>query len=85
MTGEPSPELTASVRRLIAKQLNVAIDRVLAGAQLVDDLQADVSALTQLALALEEEFNVEIADAEWAQIRYVSHVIACVQAAGGDL
>ena len=50
------------VKEIIVDQLGVSIDEVKPEAKFVDDLGADSLDLTELIMAMEEEFGVEIAD-----------------------
>lgn len=47
---------------IIADQLSVEKDKVVAGASFVDDLGADSLDLVELIMAMEEAFDIEIAD-----------------------
>ncbi len=67
--------LEAAVQAIVAKHLDVPLDRVRSEAHLVGDLGADLVGLTQLALALESEFGIEIVDAEWIDVERVGHVV----------
>ena len=69
----------AELRALIAKQLRCPVDRVLREARLIDDLGADSLALVQLALALEEAFELEIANSEVPTLLTVEDVHRFVQ------
>lgn len=62
----------------IAAQLSVPAEAVTPGALLVQDLAADLVTLTNLALALEEAFNIEIPDEEWIEVATVGEVVDCV-------
>ena len=50
------------VKALIAETLNCDMDKVTMDASLADDLGADSLAAVELSMALEEEFDVTIAD-----------------------
>ena len=47
--------------------------------RLADDLRADSLALVELTLALEETFDIDITDAEAAQVRTVRDAVAAVR------
>ncbi len=47
---------------IIADQLSVDKDKVVPGASFVDDLGADSLDLVELIMAMEEAFDIEIAD-----------------------
>jgi acyl carrier protein len=50
------------VRRIIMERLSKSEDEVTADARFIDDLGADSLDVTELLMALEEEFNVDIDD-----------------------
>ncbi len=52
----------ARVKKIIMDQLGVSEAEVKPEASFIDDLGADSLDLTELIMAMEEEFNVEIAD-----------------------
>jgi acyl carrier protein len=59
---------------IIVEQLSVDKDKVVMGASFVDDLGADSLDLVELIMAMEEAFDIEIADE-------VAEKIATVQSA----
>lgn len=63
------------VKEIIVDQLGVSIDEVKPEAKFVDDLGADSLDLTELIMAMEEEFNVEIADEDAQKIVKVQDAI----------
>ncbi len=50
------------VKKIIVEQLGVSEEEVIPEASFVEDLGADSLDLTELIMAMEEEFGVEIAD-----------------------
>ena len=68
------------VREIIASQLDVPAETVEPARRLIDDLGADLVSLTQLALALEDTFDITIADEDWIEVATVAEVIAYVAA-----
>jgi len=60
---------------IIAEQLSVDKDKVVPGASFVDDLGADSLDLVELIMAMEEAFDVEIADEVAEKITTVQHAI----------
>ena len=59
------------VKKLICEQLGVKEDEVTAEASFVEDLGADSLDTVELVMALEEEFETEIADEEAEKITTV--------------
>ena len=69
-----------AVRFIIAKQLGVAVAAVVAEARLAEDLGADSLALAQLALALEERYEIDVPDEDMLRLRTVHQVVEYVEA-----
>ena len=63
------------VKEIVVEQLGVSADEVTPGAKFVDDLGADSLDLTELIMAMEEEFDIEIEDEQAQQIRTVQDAI----------
>ena len=59
------------VKALIAETLNCDMDKVTMEASLADDLGADSLAAVELSMALEEEFDVTIADEDLPNLKTV--------------
>ena len=59
------------VKALIAETLNCDMDKVTMEASLADDLGADSLAAVELSMALEEEFDVTIADEDLPNMKTV--------------
>jgi acyl carrier protein len=55
-------EVTQKIKQLIADRFDRSIDEVTEDASFVDDLGADSLDITELLMALEEEFNIELDD-----------------------
>ncbi len=67
------------VKKIIMDQLGVSADEVKPEASFVEDLGADSLDLTELIMAMEEAFNVEIADEDAQKILKVQDAISYVQ------
>lgn len=67
-----SPDKIAQkVQDIIAQNLDVNRDEVVATASFVDDLNADSLDIVELVMAIEKEFDIEIPDDEAERIRTV--------------
>ena len=66
------------VKKIIADQLGVSVDDVRPEASFVEDLGADSLDLTELIMAMEEEFSIEIDDEEAQKILKVKDAVAYV-------
>lgn len=67
------------IKEIIVDQLGVNADDVKPEAKFVDDLGADSLDLTELIMAMEEEFGIEIADEDAQKIVSVADAIAFVE------
>ena len=63
------------VRKNVCEQLGVSDDEVKVDASFVDDLGADSLDTVELVMALEEEFDLEIADEEAEKISTVQEAV----------
>ncbi|MBU0481163.1 MAG: acyl carrier protein [Proteobacteria bacterium] len=68
---------------IIAEQLSVDKDKVVPGASFVDDLGADSLDLVELIMAMEEAFDIEIADEVAEKITTVKDAIEHVNKVAG--
>jgi acyl carrier protein len=69
------------IRKIIVEQLGVSAEEVKPEASFLEDLNADSLDLTELIMAIEEEFGVEIGDEDAQQILKVQDAIDYVCAA----
>lgn len=67
------------IQEIVAEQLDVPQDQVTPEASFVDDLGADSLDLTELIMAMEDEFGIEIDDEEAQKLRTVQDVIKYVE------
>ncbi|MCF8566559.1 acyl carrier protein [Alicyclobacillus tolerans] len=72
-------EIERRVRKIVSNYLQVAPEQVKLSSHLVDDLGADSLDLTELAVAFEDEFQVEIPDSEFAKMMTISGVVEAVK------
>lgn len=68
-------EVADKVNKIIIDQLGVSEDEVKPEASFVEDLGADSLDLTELIMAMEEEFDIEIADDDAQKILKVQDAI----------
>lgn len=68
------------VKKIIVDQLGVSADEVKPEASFVEDLGADSLDLTELIMAMEEAFSLEIADEDAQKILKVKDAISYVEA-----
>ncbi len=70
-----SEEVFDKVKEIIVEQLGVAEDSVTTEASFIDDLGADSLDIVELIMALEEEFDMEIPDADAEKVVTVGDVV----------
>ena len=76
-------DIAEKVKKIIVDQLGVSADEVKPEASFVDDLGADSLDLTELIMAMEEEFDIEIADDDAQKILKVQDAISYIEAKNG--
>ena len=69
-----SEEVFEKVKGIIVEQLGVADTAVTMEASFIDDLGADSLDIVELVMALEEEFDIEITDADAEKVVTVGDV-----------
>lgn len=62
------------VKEIIAETLGIELERVEDSCDIIDDLEADSIQVLDLIIALEEEFNISISDADVINNRVVEHI-----------
>lgn len=70
------------MKSIIAEQLNVGEETILASSSLKDDLGADSLDLFELVMALEEAFETEIPTEDLSSIETVEDIINYLKAKG---
>ena len=70
-----SEEVFEKVKGIIVEQLGVADTAVTLEASFIDDLGADSLDIVELVMALEEEFDIEIPDADAEKVVTVGDVV----------
>ena len=70
-----SEEVFENVKGIIVEQLGVADTAVTLEASFIDDLGADSLDIVELVMALEEEFDIEIPDADAEKVVTVGDVV----------
>jgi acyl carrier protein len=74
-----SADIAETVRKIVAEQLGVDLEKVVPEASFIDDLGADSLDTVELVMALEEEFDQEIPDEDAEKIRTVKDAIDYIQ------
>ena len=74
-----SEEVFDKVNEIIVEQLGVAETAITPDASFIDDLGADSLDIVELIMALEEEFDLEIPDADAEKVVTVSDVVEYIK------
>jgi len=67
------------IREIVSEQLDVSQEEITPEASFVDDLGADSLDLTELIMAMEDEFDLEIDDEEAQKLRTVQDAIKYIE------
>lgn len=70
-----SDEIFEKVKKIIVEQLGVAENTINTESSFLDDLGADSLDIVELIMALEEEFDIEIPDADAEKVSTVGDVV----------
>jgi acyl carrier protein len=68
-------QLAQRVNAMIGEQLGVDVTDLVPEANLIDDLGADSLDVVELAMAVEEEFGLEVPDDDLENIRTVKDIV----------
>ena len=71
-------DVAERVKKIVVEHLGVEADKVKDNASFIDDLGADSLDTVELVMALEEEFGIEIPNADMEAISTVGAAIALV-------
>ena len=72
-------DVAERVKKIVIEHLGVDADKVIEGANFIDDLGADSLDTVELVMAFEEEFGVEIPDDAAEKISTVSDAIKYIE------
>lgn len=68
-------QIEQRVRKVVTNYLQVDDETVQSGSHFVDDLGADSLDLTEIAIAFEDEFQLEIPDSDFGQLSTVQSAV----------
>ena len=71
-------DLPTRIQKLVAVQLGIKTDRLTPDALLIADLGADSLDLVELALAFEEEFEIEISDEDVESLKTFGDAVVVI-------
>lgn len=67
------------IKEILSEQLDVDADKITMETDIENDLGADSLDVVELAMSVEDEFNVEIPDEEIENLKTVSDVVEFIQ------
>ena len=73
-------DLVERVHAIVSEQLGVEKDSLVPEANLLDDLGADSLDVVELVMAIEEEFAIEVPDADAENIRTLGDITSYIEA-----
>jgi acyl carrier protein len=68
-------DIEEKLKKIIAKSFNVALDKVVDDADLIEDLGADSLGVFEMIINIEDEFGVEFRDKELVTFKTVGETI----------
>ena len=74
-------DIATKVKDIVVEQLGAEADKVVTGANFIDDLGADSLDTVELVMAFEEEFDVEIPDDAAEKIKTVGDAVSFIEGA----
>ena len=74
-----SEEIFEKIKNIIVEQLQVSDTAITEEASFIDDLGADSLDIVELIMALEEEFGIEIPDADAEKVVTVGDVVSYIK------
>ncbi|NLB10707.1 MAG: acyl carrier protein [Clostridiaceae bacterium] len=77
--------ITEEIRKIIVDLLGVEESKVTIDARLIEDLNADSLDAVELAMTLEEHFEIQVADEEVERMQTVAEIAATVKSHRPDL
>ncbi len=75
-------DLEQKVINIVQQQLNIAPEKIKAKSSFLNDLNADSLDIVELIMAMEEEFELDIPDAEAEALKTVEDVVKYLKSKG---
>lgn len=71
--------MVEKIKEIIADQIGIDVADIADDASFVDDLGIDSLDMFEMAMAIEEEYNVEIASEDLANIKNVNDIVKYIE------
>ena len=66
------------VKKLLAEQLNIPVEKITEKSKVIDDLCADSLDVVEMLMTLEDEFNVTVTDEESVTLKTVGDIVKLI-------
>ena len=66
------------VKKLLAEQLNIPVEKITEKSKVIDDLGADSLDVVEMLMTLEDEFNVTVTDEESVTLKTVGDIVKLI-------
>ena len=67
------------VRKMLAEQLNISVDKVTPDSKVIEDLGADSLDVVEMLMLLEDEFNITVSDEESVNLKTVADIVKVIE------
>ena len=67
------------VRKMLAEQLNISVDKITPESRVIEDLGADSLDVVEMLMLLEDEFDVTVSDEESVNLRTVADIVKVIE------
>ena len=67
------------VRKMLAEQLNISIDKIKPETKVIEDLGADSLDVVEMLMLLEDEFDVTVSDEESVNLKTVADIVKVIE------
>lgn len=67
------------VRKMLAEQLNISVDKITPESKVIEDLGADSLDVVEMLMLLEDEFNVTVSDEESVNLSTVADIVKVIE------
>ena len=66
------------VKKLLAEQLNINVEKITENSKVIDDLGADSLDVVEMLMTLEDEFGIAIPDDEAVKLKTVGSIVELI-------
>ena len=66
------------VKKLLAEQLNIGVEKITMQSKVIEDLGADSLDVVEMLMVLEDEFNITVSDEESVKLKTVGDIVKLI-------